>query len=53
MAIVVMLGVAAIAGVVFLLMRLHRNTRLLKEQYEIVQNLPPKTQHTSPRSDSS
>jgi hypothetical protein len=45
-AIVVMLGVAAIAGIVFFLMRLHRNTRLLKEQFESVQNQPPKTQYT-------
>jgi hypothetical protein len=45
-AIIVMLGVAAIAGIVFLIMRLHRNTRLLKEQFESLQNQPPKTQYT-------
>jgi heme/copper-type cytochrome/quinol oxidase subunit 3 len=45
-AIIVMLGVAAIAGIVFLIMRLYRNTRLLKEQFESVQNQPPKTQYT-------
>ena len=44
--IVVMLDVAAIAGIVFFLMRLHRNTRLLKEQFKSVQNQPPKTQFT-------
>jgi hypothetical protein len=44
--IVVILGVAAIAGIVFFLMRLHRNTRLLKEQFKSVQNQPPKTQYT-------
>jgi hypothetical protein len=44
--IVALLGVAAIAGIVFLLMRLHRNTRLLREQFESVQNQLPKTQYT-------
>jgi len=41
-----MMGVTVIAGIVFLLMRLHRNTRLLKEQFGSVQNQPPKTQYT-------
>jgi hypothetical protein len=45
-AIIVMLGVAAIAGIVFLIMRRHRSTRLLKEQFESVQNQSPKTQYT-------
>jgi hypothetical protein len=43
-----MMGVAVVVGIVFWLMRLHRNTALLEEQFEngSLQIQPSKTQYT-------